>query len=157
MFRLLIKMRSKKNFIISYSKTFWEKDSKKKFIADPYVYHVLERNDDIKNYDEIEVANYLRNTKNDLIEDDDSVNLKYDKYIKILASQLNHIHNRNYKLAYWKKSLSMAFIRYITAFYNTFKICETYFNPETHICNILSKDSYFTPKDFEEHRIEQIN
>ena len=140
------------NFIISNSPEIWMKNSKKLFIADPYVYHVLERTQKNKQYDSIQVSDYLRNTKEDLIDDSNFVDEKYEKYIEILSNRLNEIHNKNYELDFWKKSLSMGFIRYITAFYDTFKICEKYFNPELHSCNVLSKTSYFTPNDFEDHR-----
>ena len=47
----------------------------------------------------------------------------------------------------------MGFIRYITAFYDTFKICESYFNPKLYSCNSLSKSSFYTPNNFEDHRV----
>ena len=43
----------------------------------------------------------------------------------------------------------MGFIRSITTFYNSFKIFETYFNSQSHDCNVISTDSYLIPNDFE--------
>ena len=140
------------NFIISNSPKIWRNNSKSLFIADPYVFHVLQMNNELSRFDSIKVSEYLRNTKEDLINDSNFVDEKYEKYIGIIANRLNEIHNKDYDSDFWQKSLSMAFIRYLTTFYNTFKICETYFNPKLHYCNVLSLKSYFTPNDFEDHR-----
>lgn len=145
-------MSKKCSFIISNSPEMWSKDTKNLFIADPYVYHVIERDGNIEHYELIEVAEYTRKSKHDLIFDNNFVDKKYEKYVELLSNRLNIIHGKNYKLEFWKKSFSLGFLRYITAFYDTFSICEKYFNPDIHSCNILSTKSYFTPNDFEDHR-----
>jgi len=142
----------KKNFVVSNLKNIWIKNSKKLYLSDPYIYHFLERENDIINFEKVEFAKYLRKTKKDLQDDSDYVDSKYEKYIKIISKRLNKIHNKNYELSFWKKSLSMGFIRYITTLYNMFKTCENYFDLNKHDCNILSNHSYITPNDFEDHR-----
>lgn len=145
-------MKTKKKFIVSSLKEIWIDGLKNIFISDPYVFHVLERENRIKAFDVIDVAEYLRKTKDDLLSDSDFIDEKYLIYSKIIFKKLNKIHNKDYEMFFWKKSLSMGFIRNITAFYNAFKIFEEYFNPELFDCNILSKSSYFIPNDFEDHR-----
>ena len=125
---------------------------KKLFISDPYVFHCLEREGKTKKYDLIEVAEYLRKTKIDLTNDSNYVDEKYLKYLQIISKRLDNIHGKNFGLKFWKKSLSMGFIRSITTFYNSFKIFETYFNSQSHDCNVISTDSYLIPNDFEEFR-----
>ena len=141
-----------KNFIVSNFKEIWIKEYKELFISDPYVFHCLEREDKIKDYNEIDVSEYLRKTKIDLIYDSNFVDKKYFKYTTIIAKRLDHIHGKNYGLNFWKKSLSLGFVRNITAFYNAFKIFEKYFNSDLYDCNILSTNSYSIPNDFEDHR-----
>jgi putative transferase (TIGR04331 family) len=145
-------MKNKLNFIISYNKEIWKNETKNLFIADPYVYHLMERNNEVKNYDSLKKVKYLRKNKHDLVNDSNYVDNKYFKYIEIISKRLDDIHNKNYGEDFWKKSLSMGFIRNITTFYNTFKICEEYFNTHLHDCNILFTDSFFIPNDFEDHR-----
>jgi len=145
-------MKLKKNFIVSDFKEIWIKGFKKLFISDPYVFHCLEREDMTKKYDVIDVAEYLIETKTDLIIDSNYVDEKYLKYVQIISKRLDDIHGKNFGVNFWKKSLSMGFIRSITTFYNSFKIFETYFDSELHDCNVVSTDSYLIPNDFEDYR-----
>lgn len=143
----------KSTFIVSNYRKLWIDNTKNLFIIEPYVYHMLEKNNEINNFSNIKVAPYRHKTKIDIIEDSRYVDEKYAKYVEIIAERLNHINGVNYSKFFWKKSLSMAFIRYITAFYDIFKKCEIYFNADEYECNILSEKSYYTPFDFEDHRV----
>jgi len=142
----------KPNFIVSVYPKTWIKGAKKLFIAEPYVHHVLEKNDELKNYESVEVAPFIRSTREELIEDNNFIDQKYHKYIPILAERLNKIHNTNYDEFFWKKCLALGLIRYITLFYDVFKVCEKNFLVEKYDCMTLSKKSYFIPKDFNEQR-----
>ena len=142
----------KKLFIVSNNRKLWIPENNDLFIMDPYVYHVLEKNDELKNFYSIEVCEYRRKTKEDLVNDNNFVDSKYNKYLPILALRLNKINQRDYSLKFWEKALSLALVRYITAFHNTYQSIELYFNSKNHTCNILSEDSYYTPLDFEDHR-----
>lgn len=142
----------KKLFIISNNQKIWDLESSNIFISDPYVYHVLEKDEKLGQYQNIEVAPYRRQSKNDLLKDAAFVDKKYKQYLPILTKRLNEIHSRNYDERYWSKSLSLAFIRYITIFHNIYEILESYFDPAIHYCNILSRSSYYIPEDFEDHR-----
>ena len=142
----------KPNFIVSVYPKTWIKGVKKLFIAEPYVHHVLEKNDELKNYESVEVAPFIRSTREELIEDNNFIDQKYHKYIPILTERLNKIHNTNYDEFFWKKCLALGLIRYITLFYDMFKVCEKNFSIEKYDCLTLSKKSYFIPKDFNEQR-----
>ena len=143
---------SKYNFIISNYQKLWIKKAKNLFITEPYVYHVLKKNNELKKFSSIRAIPYRHQSKVDLIEDSKFVDKKYEKYISILSKRLDEIHDSRHKSDFWKKSLSMAFIRYITTFYDIYKKCEIHFNVKEYDCNILSEKSYYIPYDFEEHR-----
>ena len=59
----------KYNFIVSPNRNAWIKNAKKLFIAEPYVYHVLEKNNKLGNYKDIKVAPHYRDTKEKLLDD----------------------------------------------------------------------------------------
>ncbi|MDA3892335.1 MAG: LIC12162 family protein [Salinivirgaceae bacterium] len=139
-------------FAVSYLKDVWPKNINNLFLAAPHLYHLLEINYELNDYNSIKDAPYLRATEDDLNTDAEYVDVKLKKYIKLITDRLNSIHNSDYSSNFWHKILSLGFLRYITTFHNTFKICETYFNENDYFCTPLHKDSYFTPKDFEEHR-----
>lgn len=142
----------KKNFIISDIKNLWAEKSEDLFIVTPYVDYLLKEKNEDKNYKSIEVAEFLRNNRESMQEAADFIEQKYQKYIPILAKRLNKIHKTTYCEFFWKKSLSMAVTRYLTLFHDVFAKCEKYFDPDKYDCKILSKKSYYTPLDFEDHR-----
>lgn len=141
-----------KNFIISAYRPLWKQETKDLFISEPYVYHVLVKENSVNKYGEIEVAKFRRQTREDIVMDSRYVDDKYHKYLGILANRLNIIHGANHSHAFWQKALSMAFIRYITIFHDLYEKCEKYLDIKNHTSNILSVGSYYTPLDFEDHR-----
>jgi len=142
----------KKNYVVSYIKELWINNAEELFIADPYIDYLLKKNKEDSNYKNIEVAEFLRADRESMSKDIDFIRQKYEKYIPILARRLNKIHHTSHSEAFWQKCFSMAFVRYLTLFYDMFSTCEAYFNPEEHSCQILSPKSYYIPLDFEDHR-----
>lgn len=142
----------KNNFIVSVYRKTWIEGAKRLFLAEPYVHHVLEKNDELKYYDQVEVAPHLRQTREDLIRDHNFVDEKYQKYIPLLAKRLNEIHNTDYDVLFWQKSLSLSLVRYITFLFDMFQMCRTSFDPNLYDCQILSEKSYYIPLDFNDHR-----
>ncbi|MFT4802833.1 MAG: putative transferase (TIGR04331 family) [Psychroserpens sp.] len=142
----------KSNFVVSVYKKNWIRGAKKLFIAEPYIHHVLEKNNKLKNYESIEIASFLRKSREELIEDHEFIDHKYHKYIPLLVDRLNKLHNTNHDVFFWKKCLGLSFIRYITLFYDMFKVCETSFSTDKHECKILSEQSYHMPLEFNEQR-----
>lgn len=140
------------NFIISAYQELWNKNVKDLFIVEPYVSHVLEKEGRLQQYNKIEVAHFRRKSRADIENDGRYVDAKYDKYVVVLSKRLNKIHGTTHKESFWKKALSMAFIRYITIFHDLFEKCERYLDKEKHTANILSVESYYIPVDFEDHR-----
>ena len=143
---------SAKNFIVSDYRELWNKNAKDLYILEPYVFHLLEKGNQVQQFNEIEVAPYRRTSREDLDNDARYVDAKYKKYVTILSKRLNEIHGTRHEEAFWKKALSMAFIRYITLFHDVFKNCELHLDVKNHMANILSADSYYIPLDFEDHR-----
>lgn len=94
------------------------------FIIDPYVKHYIEKNSEELFFKSIKTADYIRKNDDYLIKSDIYVSSKYDLYCKIFSNYLNKIHDSNYSNEYWKKSLSIGFLRYITLCYNFFLMCE---------------------------------
>lgn len=150
--KVLEQKMKKQNFIISNNRNLWIENSADLFIVEPYIYHILEQNKELHKYDKITVAPFRRQSCADLIYDSNYIDRKYEKYVPILAERLNHIHGLKHSKSFWKKSLSLAFVRYIITFHDIFTKCESYFNQNEHMCNILSKESYYVPLDFEDYR-----
>ncbi len=142
----------KYNFVISDCRLLWHEESTKLYILDPYVHYRLEKTGNISNYNEIIVAPYRRKTSSDLQRDHEYVRSKFNKYINILTKRLNKIHDLDHDVAFWARALSLSFERYITFLHEIFENCETYFKIDSHDCNVLSKNSYHLPLDFEEQR-----
>jgi len=142
----------KYNFIISAYQALWDKNIKDLYIVEPYVFNVLEREKRLQQFNNIEVAPFRRKSRADIDNDGRYVDAKYHKYVSILSKRLNIIHGTTHKESFWKKALSMAFVRYITLFHDVFAKCEVYFDSTNHTANILSVDSYYIPFDFEDHR-----
>lgn len=113
---------------------------------------MLEKENRLQQYNKIEVAPFSRTSRADIDNVSRYVDAKYNKYIAILSTRLNEIHGTTHKEFFWRKALSLAFIRYITLFHDLFEKCETYLDIKKHTANILSVESYFIPLDFEDHR-----
>jgi putative transferase (TIGR04331 family) len=141
----------KTNFVVSMNRKMWLPGAKKLFLADAYLNHLLEKNGELVNFDEVEVAEPLRPTKQDFIRDHEYVDAKLKFYTPILAARLDQIHGTNHGEWFWRKSISLSLLRHVTFCYGTFQVCERYFRLEEHTCRILSEDSYHTPRDFNEH------
>jgi len=141
----------KSNFIVSVYLQTWIKNCKRIFLAEPYVYQYLDINDKLQDYDEVLLAPHLRISREDLIRDHNYVYEKYKFYIPILAAQLNRIHGTDHSVIFWQKCLSLSLVRYITFLYDMFQQCRA-LDPKLHDCRILSENSYYIPKDFNDHR-----
>ncbi len=142
----------KSNYIVSVYPNTWIEGAKRLFLAEPYVHHVLEKNDELKNYESVEVAPFIRESKEDLIDDNNFVDKKYNKYVPILANRLNKIHATSHDIFFWKKCLALGLLRNITLVYDVYKMCENNFNEKDHDCKTISEKSYFIPKDYNEQR-----
>lgn len=140
------------NFIVSALKELWIDEIDHKFILEPHIYYELKKRDELKLYKSLEVAQYRRKNKNDLISDSEYIDSKFEKYIPIITSRLNSIHKTNFNEDFWKKSLSVHFERYIVFVYEIYSNCKTYYNPEIHKVQTLAINSIDIPKGFDEQR-----
>lgn len=140
------------NFIVSDYRKIWIEKATQLFIVEPYVYYQLKKDGHVLDYDDVEVAPYRRQSSGDLEKDHNFVQHKFDKYVNILAEQLNKVHGTSYSMPFWKRALSVSFERYITFLHDLFENCELYFNADKHDCYVLSKKSYYVPFDFDDQR-----
>ena len=85
-------------------------------------------------------------------EEFDFVKSKFEKYSKILSIRLNKINDTSFSNFFWKKTLSIEFIRTISFLYESFIRYESGFNYEIHTYKFLSRESYYTPNTFEDLR-----
>lgn len=145
-------MKKKICFIISNFHEIWPIKGSSIFIAEPYVDLWLSDEAIRTEYKICGVAPHRRKTKQQLISDSDIVDQKYNKYMDILIKRLNTLHNQQYSRQFWKKTLSLAFVRHITLFYDVFMKCQLYFDEDQHYSNIISDVSFYTPIDYEDHR-----
>lgn len=143
---------TKKYFAVSTYRDIWQKNISALYIIEPYVRHFLELKGLLRDYDSVEIAPLGLLSIDDIKLKSRYVDAKYEKYIRILTKRLNAIHGTCHPEPFWKKALSMAFIRYITIFHDLFSRCELFFDYGTHTCNVISNRSYFIPLDFEDHR-----
>jgi len=141
------------NFIVSDYRKIWLEGARRLYTVEPYVRYRLERTGNISDYDEIIVAPFRRRSSSDLQKDHNLVQIKFDKYVGILAERLNKVHGTNYGSAFWRRALSLSFERYITFCHEMFANCEEYFDRAKHDCRVLSKSSYHTPAEFDDQRV----
>lgn len=142
----------KYNFIVSCYKKLWIQEAKRLFVIEPFVYHQLKKEGEFSGYEEVVLAPCRRRSGADLAKDHDFVQVKFDKYVKILAERLNKVHKTDHSVLFWKKALALSLERYITFLHEVFGNCELYFNPEEHECRVLSERSYHIPADFDAQR-----
>lgn len=143
----------KYNFIVSDYRKLWIEGSGRLFILEPFVYSQLQKDGRASDYQELIVAPSRRRSGADLQKDHDFVQLKFEKYVDILAERLNRIHGTSYSRLFWERALSLSFERYITLAHEIFANCEAYFNADEHDCRVLSRTSYFVPPDFDAQRV----
>ena len=140
------------NFLVSNCRELWLKDAKQHFTIDSFIVHVLEREGQLKKYHNIEVAPPRRATREELQADHDYVDQKFQKYTEILVARLDKIHRVNYGSQFWKKALSMGFLRHVSMCYDFYQACEENLDVERHDFQLLSESSFYVPNSFDEHR-----
>lgn len=143
----------KYNFIISDYQPLWLEGATRLYVLEPYVQYRLEKTGRLSAYGEVIVAPYRRKSAQDLDKDHELVQLKFDKYVVLLAGRLNKVHGTSYGPAFWRRALSLSFERHITFCHEMFANCETYFDPAKHDCRVLSKSSYHVPAEFDDQRV----
>lgn len=141
----------KANFVVSMHRKMWLPEAKRLFLTDRYLHHILEKQGELGSYDEIQVAQPFRETRQEFIRDHEYVDARLRKYTPILATRLDRIHGTSHGEWFWRKCISLSLLRHITLCFYTFQTCEKYLRPEQHDSRILSENSYYTPRDFIEH------
>ncbi len=141
----------KTNFIVSMHRTTWLAGARNLFLADSYLYHLLEKNGELGNFDAVQIAQPFRQTREEFVSDHEYVDAKLRKYSPILAARLDRIHGTNFGEWFWRKCISLSLLRQVTLCFYTFQTCEKYLRLEEHDCRILSGSSCHIPRDFNEH------
>lgn len=145
-------MSGRSNFVVSVHRKTWIPDARRLYIAEPYVYHVLERDGALSRYESVQVAPFVRTTPAELAHDSAIVDARYERYLPMLAERLNRIHGTSYPERFWRKALSLDLLRYITLCYEMFDTCERRFDPASHDCRVIETTGYHIPADFNEQR-----
>jgi putative transferase (TIGR04331 family) len=143
---------NKRLFIVSFWRDMWRKEIRDIFVADPFLRHLIERDDLLSQFDSVKFADVPtvdRQIFQGLV---DYVREKCDLYVQVIGGRLNEIHGSSYGIEFWKKSFYLDLIRLITQFHCAFTQFETHFRPEKHSCSILAPSSYRIPHNFEECR-----
>jgi hypothetical protein len=139
-------------FIVSHLHSSKTPRTRKAFIAEPFLRHLLERDGTTKKFDAVETATAVRTHKDDLKNCIQFVTERNERYLAILSERLNTLHNLRASPRFWRKTFAIALIRHITLLYDFFKICETHFDPLKHTCEVLTAEGYHTPLDYDEQR-----
>ena len=138
-------------YITSSLNSIWPKklQSESYFTSDPYCRYIILQK---KLIDDklIDCGDYLKKDREEMQNASIFVQKKYDKYIPILSSKLNHINEVDYSITFWKKYLSQALIRQITILHDIFTRTKINIDPENQRFNILSLDSYIYTNTNEE-------
>ena len=106
------------------------------------------------NYKEQSVT-LLSNTnysKAQLIKNNSLIMEKYFRCIEGLGTELNSLFQEDLTPNFWKKSLSLAFKRYLSILHMAFIEFSHFDKKEYKIYAVLSQDCYFIPEDFEDQR-----
>ena len=140
------------NFLVSNCQEIWLKGSKQFLAIDPFIVHSLEREGQLKKYDNIEAAPPRRTTREELQADHDYVDQKFRKYTEILVARLDEIHLVNYGSKFWKKALSMGFLRHVSMCYDFYQACKENLDVEQHDFQLLSESSFYVPSSFDDNR-----
>lgn len=143
---------TKSNFVISAFRDIWIPNAKCLFATNPYVVHALERDGRLSEYEDIKVAKVQRVTREEFQYDHDFVDLKFHKYMQILAHRLDELHGTTHGERFWDKALCLSILRHITQCYDLFKACEDNLDLTIHDCRVLDQSNYCVPNDFDEHR-----
>jgi putative transferase (TIGR04331 family) len=142
----------KRNFLVSANNNAWIHGAKKIFAADPYILHVLEKDNLLSNYDDVLSVSRNDSSNVEFTKDHDFVDKKHELYINILIKRLTELHGVQFNKRFWKKSLSLSILRHVSFCYELFKVCEEYLDINIHDCRILNEKSYYIPVDFDDHR-----
>ncbi|MGE5409813.1 MAG: LIC12162 family transferase, partial [Clostridiales bacterium] len=145
-------INKKSHFIVSYLPAARPAGGESLFVADPFVFHLMQVNKQTDKYQEVKVADFPRKAPEDLYSDNELLWEKYHKYIPVISEWLNKINNVRLPTDFWRRALSMGLMRHLTMLYDFFKICEANFNPDLHQARILSPDCYYIPVNYDEHR-----
>jgi putative transferase (TIGR04331 family) len=98
-------------------------------------------------------AKYIDKTKEEIQSLWNYSEIKYHKYVEILAKRLNKLHGVEYSNEFWRRVFSQELLMQITAVHQSYYYASQNFNPNIHTCKILSKKNYNIPSTFEELRI----
>ena len=118
----------KSNFVVSANQDAWIPEAKRLFAIDPYIVHVLEKEERLSKYDEIKVAPSPRIRRKDFQRDLEYVDKKYRKFISIIVRRLDELHDTSLGNRFWKKALSLSVLRHLYFCFDLFQSCETSFD-----------------------------
>lgn len=130
----------------------WIPGAKKLFAADPYVIHVLEKENRLIEYDEAQVAPPRRDSRAKFERDHGFVDQKLRKYTPIIISRLEQLHRTRHGEKFWRKALSLSILRHVSLCYDLFQVCEDHLDPQSQDCLVLEPSCYVVPGNFDEHR-----
>jgi putative transferase (TIGR04331 family) len=140
------------NFIVSRLSNLYISNAKEFYFHESYVYFHHKLNAKFLKYKKYSYNKPHQKTKDELNLDAQYIDNKYEKYLAILAPRLNEIHSVNFDLLFWKKALGLGFIRNLTLVYDAYNSYRGDFDCNIHCANILSRESYLIPSDFEAQR-----
>ena len=142
----------KANFIVSTFKVLWLNEIKNVFLIDSQILQFIKYKGLLKHFDEIKIAISLRRTRQEYVEDSNYINKKYEKLFPIIVERLKVVNRYPDGHGFFKKALSISFLRHITICHDIFKLLENNFDLDKHICVVIDQKSFYIPSDFDDHR-----
>lgn len=137
-------------FIVSKAFKLYAKNIKHVFVLNDYVKYLI--NSDGLVFESIKYPIENVESSESLQKKSEIVNKKYLGFIVSLSDSLNDLHSKSYNYSYWKQSVSLGFIKYISLCYDFFQSIELSFNDREHVCFVLNEKSFIDIDDFEHLR-----
>lgn len=101
---------------------------------------------------DITLIRYQNSSKENIIQNNNLVNKKYSHTVEALGKELNFCFKEDLSIAFWKKSLSLGYKRYISMLHMAYCEFSSIDYSKFRVHAVLDKSCYFIPKDFEEQR-----
>lgn len=139
----------KSYFIVSADKCFYPLPNDQLSLIDP---HIEQINEKLLQQYSYKVLSFKPLSYDEFCSTSHYVLKKYYKYRKLLANDLNFIHNEIQNEMYWAKCFGLELKRYISLVYKAYRKFKIYSPENFNIHCLLDEKSFIIPDTFEDQR-----
>lgn len=142
----------KSHFIVSACQDAIPAGAKKLYLADPYTYHVMNREGRLSEFSSVKVGPIYARSRDELQSDHDDVDRRHARYLALLIPRINRVLGCQHSELFWKQLVSLPLMKHIGMCYAMFWQCERQFDESQHSVSALRQDMFRIPLTFDEHR-----